>query len=283
VKSATNGLVRALSEVEKFGGQAVLVVNPEMGYFKDRIDLVRNLFLGELKTNEGLSAGIRIGPSNSLDTVAALCRTLSDRQVTILHCGYPDGKGAAKVLDGLNIARHVFLEESCSKLYRKHFKSSNRVLIRDGFTRRTNREHPALERFSDLHVTFDDEGMTGFGDFLIVGDDYQESGGPAYAVAIHVTYIDPDRDDEMFVLHFVSIRTDTIQDPAGKFGEALAKLVDVFQRPDSHIASTKAIKEFVELHRQGHFPGLGYVKKLSMQHHIETLALFLGGRGHSEP
>jgi hypothetical protein len=26
------------------------------------------------------------------------------------------------------------------------------------------------------------------------------------------------------------------------------------------------------LHADGHFPGLGYVKKLSMSHHIETLA-----------
>jgi hypothetical protein len=31
--------------------------------------------------------------------------------------------------------------------------------------------------------------MDGFGDFLIVGDDYSESGGPAYAIAIHLTFI----------------------------------------------------------------------------------------------
>lgn len=35
---------------------------------------------------------------------------------------------------------------------------------------------------------------------------------------------------------------------------------------------TGAIKEFRELYAQSHFPGLGYVKKLSMKHHIETLA-----------
>ena len=30
--------------------------------------------------------------------------------------------------------------------------------------------------------------MDGFGDFLIVGDDYSDTGGPAYAVAIHLTF-----------------------------------------------------------------------------------------------
>jgi hypothetical protein len=30
------------------------------------------------------------------------------------------------------------------------------------------------------------------------------------------------------------------------------------------------------LYEQGHFPGLGYVKKLSMNHHIETLARYFG-------
>ena len=43
-------------------------------------------------------------------------------------------------------------------------------------------------------------------------------------------------------------------------------------RPRSKVLETSAVKEFRMLHKQGHFPGLGYVKKLSMNHHIETLA-----------
>jgi hypothetical protein len=41
---------------------------------------------------------------------------------------------------------------------------------------------------------------------------------------------------------------------------------------ESMVLETDAVKEFRSLHKQGHFPGLGYVKKLSMNHHIETLA-----------
>ena len=69
--------------------------------------------------------------------------------------------------------------------------------------------------------------MSGFGDFLIVGDEYSESGGPAYTIAIHLTYIDFDQDEAMHVRHFLSDRQDTPKDPGGKFSEALTKLVCV--------------------------------------------------------
>ena len=113
--------------------------------------------------------------------------------------------------------------------------------------------------------------MNGFGDFLIVGDEYAETGGPAYAVAIHLTFIDPTKDDEMFIYHFVSERQDTPTDPAGKFAEALDAMMRKLARPNHHIFESSAVTEFRDLHRRGHFPGLGYVKKLSMKHHIETL------------
>ena len=117
--------------------------------------------------------------------------------------------------------------------------------------------------------------MDGFGDFLIVGDEYSESGGPAYTVAIHLTYIDADKDDEMHIRHFKSDRQDTPKDPAGKFAEALAKLIAAVNEADSKYIDSSAIEEFRDLHRRGHYPGLGYIKKLSMKHHIETLVAYL--------
>jgi hypothetical protein len=116
--------------------------------------------------------------------------------------------------------------------------------------------------------------MDGFGDFLIVGDEYSETGGPAYAVAIHITCIDQNQDDEIWVHHFISDRVDTPTDPAGKFAEALAHFIEELNDDDTMISETDAIREFRDLHERGHFPGLGYVKKLSMQHHIEMLAKY---------
>jgi len=117
--------------------------------------------------------------------------------------------------------------------------------------------------------------MNGFGDFLVVGDEFNEGGGPAYAVAIHLTYLDSDQDNVMQIYHFVSDSQDTPRDPAGKFAEALAKMISTLDQPDSKVLETDALREFRDLHDAGHFPGLGYIKKLSMNHHIETLADYL--------
>ena len=117
--------------------------------------------------------------------------------------------------------------------------------------------------------------MDGFGDFLIAGDNYSESGGPAYNVAIHLTYFD---DYEiMNIRHFLSnkMETPTPKDPAGKFAEALARLVNAVEEEDSLILKSDAYQKFKEFHDSGHFPGLGVVKKVSMQHHLELLSKFL--------
>lgn len=78
----------------------------------------------------------------------------------------------------------------------------------------------------------------------------------------------------MFINHFVSTTKDTPTDPAGKFGQALDKLIDKLNSGDSKLFEGEAIKEFRSIHANGNFPGLGSVKKLSMKHHIETLADF---------
>jgi len=114
--------------------------------------------------------------------------------------------------------------------------------------------------------------MVGFGDFLTVGNHFSDTEGPAYTVAVHLTCIDGERDGAMQILRFKSMRQDDPKDPAGKFLEALEKLVDELNCQGCQLFQSPAIEEFVRLHDAGHFPGLGYVKKLSMKHHIETLA-----------
>ena len=171
---------------------------------------------------------------------------------------------------------NVFVESDQDRLlYRRHFKDSHCILVKDGFKRQRNADYPEMAEFSDLHVTYEERNMQGFGDFLIVGDDYSEGGGPAYAVAIHMTFIDKDNDDIMYTYHFVSDEKDTPANPAGKFSQALEKLIKRLKSGDSKLLETEAVAEYRRLHDKNHFPGLGYVKKLSMKHHIETLANFL--------
>jgi len=272
VREALSGLEKALNAVVEVDGKAIVIVNPHHGDLSGAGEQVTGL-LKQFLDSPGISAGILLEQKMTPDQVIAYYKTHKAHKPVFIHAGFVEAKALSEKLGKQTKENsHVFFEASCGKLYQKHFKDAHKVLLRDGFKRTRNRDYPLVEHFSDLHATFPDEGMDGFGDFLIVGDDYSETGGPAYAVTIHITFIDPDQDDSMLIYHFKSKRQDTPTDPAGKFAEALAVMVKKLNEADSKVLETGAVKEFRILHKQGHFPGLGYVKKLSMNHHIETLA-----------
>lgn len=275
VKESLNGLHRTLNAISEANGTAIVIVNPLHGDHAEDGDGISTMLKKSFQNHSGITAGILLRGNMSPDDAISEYKNHLDHSPTFIHSGFMEAKALAnKIGTDLPNTRHVFNETHCGLLYRKHFRGCNRVLLRDGFHRRKNADYPPSEEFSDLHVTYSEEGMNGFGDFLIVGDDYTEGGGPAYAVAIHLTYIDPDKDDVMKVYHFVSATNDTPTDPAGKFNQAVAKLVEIKNQGNSKLLVGNAINEFCELHANGHYPGLGSVKKLSMKHHIETLATY---------
>jgi hypothetical protein len=277
VRESLGGLKKTLSAVCDAGGRAIVVVNPYHGDHQEDGASITGLLQKDFKGVDNISAGILLRSDMTVNEVVACYGQHADHNPVLIHAGFTEPKALAAELEAdMPALTNVFIEDHAKLLYRKHFDQSTRILVRDGFKRLRNADYPAMEEFSDLHVTYGDLGMTGFGDFLIVGDVYSEGGGPAYAVAIHLTFIDPDKDDVMYIYHFVSDTKDTPTDPAGKFAQALAKLIAKLDSGTSHILETDAIKEFREFQAKGHFPGLGYVKKLSMKHHIETLADYLG-------
>lgn len=281
VREALRGLEKALGAICDAGGHAIVIINPYYGDHSADGESISQLIREEFADSNLISAGILLRNDMKCDAAVDLCEKHKDFNPAIVHAGFTEPKDLAKRLasNDLAISQHVFIEDHAKVLYRKHFEGSTRILVRDGFKRRKrNADYDELEEFSELHVTYLDMSMTGFGDFLIVGDDYSEGGGPAYAVAIHLTFIDPDKDNVMYIYHFVSDTKDkkaTQTDPAGKFAQALQKLITKLDSGRSNLYETNAIKEFRDLHAKEHFPGLGYVKKLSMKHHIETLAQYM--------
>ncbi|MEB3843078.1 sce7725 family protein [Pseudomonas guariconensis] len=278
VRESLSGLMRAIGELSEHEASAVLIANPRYGDHTEKTDALQELIEEDLKRHDNISIGILLTESINTWNAISLAEKYKNRKLVFIHADFQEAKDLSAAISTEQIeASHIFFESHCGKLYRRYFDSPDRVLLRDGFKRQANSKYPDTEPFSDLHVTFLEEGMSGFGDFLIVGDEYSEGGGPAYAVAIHLTYIDDAMDDTMYVHHFKSDRQNTPTDPAGKFYEAVTKLAAAVEAKDSKIYRSTAVEEFLKLHKSGHFPGLGYVKKLSMKHHIETLAEYFRG------
>ena len=276
VKESTTALVRALRTLVASQCDSVLIVNPVNGNHSTDPSAISEILNETFKGDSYIRVGILLEKETSAREAFDLANNFPQRKSSFIHSGFTDPVALVELLqDGKERYEHIFLEEGRGKRYQKHFKDFHRVLIKDSFEKRSNREHPNVEYFSDLHATYEEETMDGFGDFLIVGDDYSESGGPAYAVAIHITYIDADDDDGMYIYHFKSDRNDTPTDPGGKFAEALSKLILEVNSSSTKVTQTKAIDEFRDLYESKHFPGLGSIKKIAMKHHIQTLAHYL--------
>lgn len=277
VKEALKGLGRALDAVCESGGRAIVIVNPHHGSLAGNGAAISSFLEDGYLEKDNISAGILLKDTTSVAEAVALYDNHADHSPYFIHMGFLDENDLVNALGaGLDETRHIFQEQTCPVLYRKKFSGASRVMLRDSFNKQRNSGYPPVELFSDLHVTFSSElGLQGFGDFLTVGDEYSETGGPAYAVAIHMTFIDPQKDDQMYVYHFISDTNSTPTDPAGKFAEALGKLVAKYKSGSSHLYHGNALQELLALHEKQHFPGLGQVKKLSMIHHIETLANYL--------
>ena len=277
VRGALSSLTRALDAVIENDGSAIIVVNPEHGEMSESGEPISKMLEETYLDSSEVSAGILLTAETSLTEALGCFNKHSQHTPVFIHSGFTNSKNLAQELGVLTKNNlHIFVDDSGVKLAAKHFKAASRVLLRDGFKRRKNKEYPFLEPFSDLHATYPDEGMDGFGDFLIVGDEYADGGGLPLVLAIHLTFIDSDQDDMMQIYHFKSKMHATQQDPAGKFAEALAVMMETLDSPDSKVYETDAVLEFRELFKKKHFPGLGYIKKLSMSHHIQTFAKYFG-------
>jgi hypothetical protein len=206
VRETLSGLKKALDAMVEVQGQAIVIVNPHHGDLSEDGGSLTDLLKEEFRdAPNNISAGILLKHGMTVDEAYKCFTAHADHSPTFIHAGFTEAKNlVGKLGKQTKEQSHIFVEDFCRKLYRRHFEGAHRVLVGDGFRRKRNRDYELIESFSDLHVTFRDEGMDGFGDFLIVGDDYSETGGPAYAVAIHLTFIDPDLDDANLSLRLES-------------------------------------------------------------------------------
>jgi len=277
VRKTLSPLKTCLDTICTADGKAIVIVNPKHGDHKEDGEGIFQLLNENYKEKNNISAGINLTERHTFQDAVKLYQYNIDKNPSFIYDGFSEHKLLSDfVKKSSSVIKNIFLDRKNSSRDIEYYNGTHRIILGDGFEKRKNAEYLEVQRekFSDLHLTYKKLGMDGFGDFLTVGDGYSESGGPAYAVAIHITFIDEDKDDVMYVYHFVSFTNDTSTDPAGKFSQALDELIKKIDSGQSHILDTSAITEFRQLHQEEHFPGLGYVKKLSMKHHIETLADF---------
>ncbi len=177
VRESLSGLKKTLTAICDAGGRAVVIVNPYHGDHQDDGAGITDLLKEDFKDFDNISAGVLLRTDMTVDAVMTCYGQHAAHNPVLVHAGFTAPKALAAALDDSMLGlTNVFVEDHAKLLYRKHFDQSTCILVRDGFKRQRNADYPELEEFSDLHVTYGDLGMAGFGDFLMVGDAYTEGG-----------------------------------------------------------------------------------------------------------
>lgn len=145
------------------------------------------------------------------------------------------------------------------------------ISLEDKFNDRTRNVDYAAEEdemFSDDFAFYKDDRLSGFADYTLMAKDFTEGGMLPYAIAIHLSY--QKSDNQIFVHHFVSDSNYDQSNIRRKFYEAAIKIEPFYK--NGGYAHTNAVDELIEKASSDNgYPGLGYIKKLSLLNHLELM------------
>lgn len=275
VKQQTNALSIAIDEMIVNKLKFALIINPNDGDFKHP---TVNFSLWTEKENMTQDNWIPalLFTRNGVEQIQNIIRETSLHNIMIIF------------RDGMDIDDEVawsFINDehvgyvvndfgsSVSRRLRRKLKNSMKQIIRldDRFKSRLRNADYALnvdEFFSEEPFFYNEDGyFDGYSDYTTLPSDYVEGGMLPYALVIHLTY--QKNEDQLYVHHFVSDSNETNSDVRRKFREAARKVAPFFEGKHK----TPAIEEIIaKANDPDGYPGLGYIKKLSIKNHLDLIA-----------
>lgn len=274
VSQSYRALISAMDELVRNGMRFALIVNPHDGDFRhptisfslfdEKPELLRitdtwipaYVCEGDLSS---VNSAIDSSPFNDVMLVFKSCANIDDSQVQTLI----NNPKVGYIVNcfGKTVSRRIkkFLIDTGKSI----------ICLEDCFTTRLkNADYKDYddEFFSDMPFFWQDENYAGFSDYTAMSSDYTEGGYQPYAIAIHLTYR---KGDEIYIHHFVSDSNWSTSDIKGKFVEAGSKVEPFF----ADKAQSAAVKDLINRADKGEsgYPGLGYLKKLSVLNHLELI------------
>jgi hypothetical protein len=277
IKKDLKSILTLVITLNRIGIQIQLIVNPEHGDLKNKTSEITDWI--DRLPEQGITNVIPTFIINSERDFVLLRDVISDKGYdksgySIVQLNQISSTAALANVVSITNAQNVFIQINHLFGLKRKYKKEIVSYLNDPFVKQKKNadyEHFPDENFSNDYFYYHEEQYRGFADYLTIGGEYIEGGMLPYAVAIHLTYKDPESED-IRIRHFLSDSNDGIEDTAGKFYEALSKLV-LFV--DKHHFDSLAICQFKSYYERQAFPGLGIIKKLSIMHHIELIQSLL--------
>ena len=248
----------------------LLVCNPIHGKFSDDAVGLRDQLIGqELIDYDHWMPSLYVDEQTTIQELGSFINTYDGYLLALIYSGRPQRNAVREMIEERSFAWQIFIDGRVETEHIESVPIASRVLVSDRFRRRPrNADYPPREFFTDRNTAQGNPQGMHFGDFSIVGDQYTETGGPAYAVALHHIHYS-EHSGSLDISHFISDRVDTSADTPGKIIEALAHLVNALDTLQPN--DTQACQEYRQMNRDQQSRGLGYMKRLAIMHHIETM------------
>jgi len=250
-----------------------LIINPDTG--EANTGELIDYLLENFKDTKNYQIGLIVDIDTNIEEYLEKIEQLNNKGITLIYKAVRDDvKRLIEIITSKYeiIYNVVYIEKTGPRFYQQ-IPPKTVILLEDHFKKlETNAKYLDIEKttFSDEHIQFSRDNFKGFSDFSIIGDNYMESGGPAKAVVIH--FPDFDNERKLIVHHFTSDNNTDTSNPGGKFLEALDKWNGWYEASTIETIGSRQYKDY---HTRQHYPGLGTLKKNSIEHHIELLIKFL--------
>ena len=276
VKQQPNALNLAIEEMLSNGLKFALILNPKDGDFKHptvQFDAwLRNEKLVDEKN--GWIPAFLYSRRNA-DKISSMIdeHRLENTMIIFRTCIDMDDDNAWRIINNQSIGYVVnSFGSTISRRLRSRLKETGKQIIRldDCFKSRVRNADYALEvdeLFSEEPFFYAEEGnLDGYSDYTTLPSEYIEGGMLPYALAIHLSY--RKNEEQLYIHHFVSDSNETNSDIRGKFREAARKVAPFYVGK----FQTAAVTEIIEKANDSEgYPGLGYLKKLSVKNHLELI------------
>lgn len=280
--SLTPTLVLTLQAFKNANRKIAIVINPNVGaFYRDCANAVdppqstqREAFFKLIEGKNVIKSVIMTSTVSSVINELENSGTSADK-LLVIH-NNPNYFKSFSDLFSHSLPEYVLMPNDPSFVSRV---LSNRVNFCDHFTKQSKNEDyqdTIDEFFSEDCTLYPNHDFVGFADYSVVGRDFTMSGFAPKAVAIHIVYFA--KKGIMRIRHFVSTSNGDIDDPAGKFSEAVTELVNWYNNNKETVPLTFGLKMFIQHHNNGTFPALGPVKKLSIMHHLEVIGRYLDSK-----
>ena len=215
---------------------------------------------------------LRCGEATTIAQVQGFAAHFQGREVAVALFGVTGlGANAAVSLAAQANIRWFLVKDGLPTAFANALPVARKVLLKDCFVRQArNADYGGVEFFTDRHQTFHTTAA-GIGDFLCLGENFNDGGGPPGAVAIHAIFQEQ-QGGLVMIEHFLS--DDQVQgesDTAAKFIQAAQKLVHAIHARPVEFGANLALTEYEKLVATNHSPGLGTSKKLQIVHHVSRM------------